>query len=535
MFILYLPAAEAGKAGDFYKDWVLPLRSRSFFDYVNSKGSPVLYQFTQLVTLVFYKVFGIMAWPWHLLHLTAHAVNGLLLFSFLKKLLQFSVIRNSNAIAFGTALLYCVCPHISEVVVHEPCFHYTLGFMLVLASLGWLQMFQIRQEKKYMWYIVLAFAISTFSLEVFYITPILGVLLVIYYRIVIHADRSALKKTVYYIIIPQLFLCVLHLVLLRLVTGAAIDHHVASSASEHIDNFRLKAPKYLFHILLLGRYWPHEVKMRVYELLSNTKGQAVLYGLTIIFYIIAVLRWRYLSARVHLIILFSLWVIICIIIVSPRWFSSDQLVVFDRYTYFMAPFIYVILLLIIGKTKYKAVSIGIFAGYTAMNIFFAVKVNRLWGASEKVITNLVKSFPHADNKIILLLNPPENMHGIPMIGSFKQSMFRIMYDMEQSRPINVPVYDVASYNLTSAGDGAHARVVNDSTVHVTLNQWGTWWWYHFQGAPSYENNVYKLNMVDGGHWYELVLKQPAKHYLLLFEVDAQWKIVNWNKKHEDQL
>jgi hypothetical protein len=78
-------------------------------------------------------------------------------------------------------------------------------------------------------------------------------------------------------------------------------------------------------------------------------------------------------------------------------------------------------------------------------------------------------------------------------------------------------------------------VLNDSTVEVTLNQWGTWWWYHYNGAFSYDNETYKLNLVDPGHRYELTLHKPATGYLLLFNNGGQWKAVDMSKKEAEQF
>lgn len=106
--------------------------------------------------------------------------------------------------------------------------------------------------------------------------------------------------------------------------------------------------------------------------------------------------------------------------------------------------------------------------------------------------------------------------------------------MHEGKKINTAVYDVASYNVLSTEDGAHVNVENDSTIKVTLNQWGTWWWFRYMGAGSRETFAFKMNMRDVGHWYELTLKQAAQEYILLYETNGQWKQVDWNKKSTDQ-
>jgi hypothetical protein len=54
------------------------------------------------------------------------------------------------------------------------------------------------------------------------------------------------------------------------------------------------------------------------------------------------------------------------------------------------------------------------------------------------------------------------------------------------------------------------------------------------GASDYENDAYRVKMVDEGHWYEITLKQPAQQYILLYQVGSQWKVVNMALKNVDQ-
>ena len=127
------------------------------------------------------------------------------------------------------------------------------------------------------------------------------------------------------------------------------------------------------------------------------------------------------------------------------------------------------------------------------------------------------------------------MHGIAIIGSEPESEYKLMHDLllPESK-IRNKVYDGLSYNMETPEDGANTKVLNDSMVRVTLNQWGTWWWYEAHGGRSYENEDYKLNMIDGGHFYELTMKHPASQYLLLYQVGDKWHAVDMSKRDVDQ-
>ena len=121
-----------------------------------------------------------------------------------------------------------------------------------------------------------------------------------------------------------------------------------------------------------------------------------------------------------------------------------------------------------------------------------------------------------------------------MIGAQPIGEYKMMRELFVNKDLHNKVYDVQSYNMLDAGDGAHITVINDSVIKVTLNEWGTWWWYEGHGGYSYQNEDYKLDMRDPGHWFDVTLKHPASQYLLLYQQGDQWREVNMNKKNDDQ-
>jgi hypothetical protein len=98
--------------------------------------------------------------------------------------------------------------------------------------------------------------------------------------------------------------------------------------------------------------------------------------------------------------------------------------------------------------------------------------------------------------------------------------------------INYELIDVCGNNILSVNDGAHVKVLNDTTVRVMLNQWGTWWWYNDRGATNYEHPYFKRIMDEYG--YNLILRGKPTDYLLLYQVGNHWKSVDWSNKDSDQ-
>jgi hypothetical protein len=536
LFLLYYPAAKAGFVTDF-TGWLDQVKNHPFGQYINRTNFSArsLYQFTQLLTYIFYMLFGIHAWLWHLLFITLHAVNATLMYCLCKQLLDDTGVAISATTSFGGVLLFCVSPYMSEVIVWEPAFHFLTGLLFILLILLWVQRYIHTGAVKYAWRAGILYALSLFSLEVFYITPWLVLALILFYRFACSADKRNSQRAIFYFFIPLLVLFAGRLLLFR----AAYGSWVSRIGTDTVTALRLsdlgKPAKYLFHLLFLGRFFSHGIRQNVYGFCDSATGISAFYGLTAVVLAVVITRFRKMGGKGKVAGLLFVFMLITLALLVPLWFSDLMLVLFDRYSYFTAALFYMLIAVLMSFISMHYLKIGLYVLYALANLRFAIKVSRYWAKAYRVDHGLLTGIHNAGNKTIVLLNLPESMNGVPMIGSEKESEFKLMHNLLFSeQPLNNVIYDVLSYNMTTPEDGAHTTVINDSTVRVTLNQWGTWWWYEGKGAYSYENGDYKLNLVDGGHFYELTLKKPATEYLLLYQVGSQWKTVDWSKKNEDQ-
>lgn len=534
-FALYLPAARAGFVADF-TGWLDQTIHYGFWDNINRTHYSVksLYQFTQLNTWLFYQVAGAHPWPWHLLFVSLHAINCALLYRLCLRLLADSAVASASVIALVGAILYCITPYAGEVVVWEPSFHYLQGMLLILLILNWLQSYLHTLKSKYVIYIAIAFLLSTFSLEIFYITPWLALSLGIFYRLNDSFDRGVLKKTLLFVFLPQVVMFVLHLVIFRLHYGTWVAHIGTGAVSTALQDGLGKPAKHLFHTLLLGRFWGEGMRSQVYKLLDSTAATAIFYALVLLaaYYIIS--KFRQMAGKGRVISLLFLWTMICLALLVPIWFGNEMLIIYDRYTYFANAFVYMLLVLLISFVSVAAIRISLVALYALVNLRFTIQVSRYWMKSERIISSLLSTFP-ATGKKVILLNLPQTMHGAAMIGAEQESEFKMLHNgLYPGKAITTPVYDAMAYNVVTPDDGAHVTVLNDSTVRVTLNQWGTWWWYAMHGGCSYANSEYTLNLIDGGHMYELTLKHQAQDYLLLYQQGNHWKTVDMSKKNVEQ-
>lgn len=534
VFVLYLPAAEAGRVGDF-PGWVNFLNSVSFLDYINRKGSgiPSMYQLTQMITWVFYQFFGSNAWLWHLLYITLQALNACLLFLFFRRLFTNSGISGAPLISFIGAFLFCVCPHISEVVVWEPSFHYLLGLLFIVLILLNTQSYLETGNNRFALLAGIIFFLSTYSLEVFYLTPLFVLTLGLYYRGVLYADSSRIKGIIFRFLIPQVLLFLIHLALLHLIYHQTVAHIGAISLDQNVANFS-KPLKYIYHLVFLGRYFPAPLRASVYDFCESRTGLVIMYlGLVAVVFGLGIWFKKMQNVAKATVLLF-VWTTLCVGLIMPLWFPPTGFVIYDRYTYMADGFVYFFLVLWLWQLRSSIIFYPIIVIYILLNARFTHKVNSYWKQSAHIVNNLVKTFPNDPTKKVLLLSLPECLDGVQMVGTRDDGEFRMMYNATMPTKLTNPVYDVEAFYMQSPNDGAHVTVTNDSTLVITLNQWSTWWLYYGLGSTSYDNADFKVNMKDEGHLYEVTLHHQATEYLLLYSIGDQWHKVDWNKKGEAQ-
>jgi hypothetical protein len=534
LFVLYLPAVKAGFVMDF-TGWLDLVKNDSFQDYINMTHYHMksMYQLWQLFVYAFYHVFGTSFWAWHLLFVTTQALVSFLLYAFFLRLFTDAGIPAAANISLTGTILYSICPHISEVVVWEPTYHYLQAMALLLLILICVQRYFKMADSKYIWLALLCYTMSLFTLEYFYVTPLFILVLGLYYRNDLHFDKKLFTNIATRLILPSILLAAGRTWLFKLLYGGWISRVGGATLMQSFNDYIVKPPRYVFHIIFLGRFFPHEVRQKVYAFCSSATGLLIFYGIFIALCLFIVLRYRSFGNRGKAAVLIFLFTILAMGIVLPMWFPELQLVSMDRYTYMLCAFIYMFIALMASNIPKRYLAFAVVAVIGLVNLRYTIQVNRYWMKSARINNHLLDSYTIADDKITLLLDQPENMHGVPMIQATTGGEFKLMYNLLRNGHINGKVLDITSLNMETPGDGVYATVLNDSTIKITANQWGTWWWYDGFGAGDRQNEFYKVHFPDG-HWYELTLRKDPSKYRLLYQVGGEWKTVDWSKKNQDQ-
>jgi hypothetical protein len=534
-FIIYFPAARAGWVIDGV-GFLYNIRHQSFWDFINRTNSTdqSFYQLFTLHYYLFYKFWGFNVWLWSLLYITVQAIILYLLFIVCRNIFYDSGVKKYILVPLCGVLIFAISPHISEIIICRAYFHYLLSFMFILLIIERVRKFQHEQRSAYLWWAAFLFALSTITLEIFYLLPFFVLSLALYYRYALGYNKKIFYKTLLYVLVPQLLLLGIYFVAL-LVTFKHFKPHkieLTQSATDYLS----KLPKYIFHIVFLGRYFSMAVKEKVYAICESWATIIIVYGLVATTFMLAFRRVNKLpNDRKPAYLLFA-WAVFKLLFLLPLAFPGPELLVFyDRYTYFADAFIYVLLVFVISRlVTNKYVAILLFCIYVDVNLYFTIQVNTSWIESNVINTNLLRNLPNAGNKTVLLLNIPENMNGAPMIGSSPEGEFKMMREVYSDTVIANKICDVASYNMTTDYNGAHVTVINDSVVQVALNHGGSWWWYDGHGAVNYETPDYKADFKTVGMRYDLTLKRPADNYLILFSVGDKWKTVDMTLRNKQQ-
>jgi hypothetical protein len=166
------------------------------------------------------------------------------------------------------------------------------------------------------------------------------------------------------------------------------------------------------------------------------------------------------------------------------------------------------------------VGVGVIVCVYAFTTFYAAWQ---WRRSTEVLDALAADFPAQEKGPILILSGPTLYKGFPVVLAMEPSDWPDQIRLRTGRNVRGHVHEVSAYSMSHWWDGASAERVTDTTVKVTLNQWGTWWLWNWLGATDRDHPLFHLRMIDGGHWYEVDLKPGARNALLLVQDGKRWK------------
>jgi hypothetical protein len=533
--IVYLPSWKAGFVSDFLGMFG-DIDRVSFADFINRSEATVksFYQVTQLQMYVFIKVFGTHFIPWFLITTALHALNGVVVFTFFKRLFKDFQLRHSELIAFCGVLLFLLNPNITEVTVWKGGYHYLTGILIQFLILIWCQRYCLGGKKQLAVAAFVLFLLSLFTLEIFYVTPALTFMLILGYRWKNLIDKNAFQRALRYFFLPQVLLFICHLLLFRLLYGTWVAHYGTTTTFElNLHEILPRIGKYLAYIIIMAGHIPFKIRGGIYDFLAQMSVAWFLALLLPLVLIILLVRFKRLSSAAQLATFLLAAVIFCLILVIPIYFDDLFSLYNSRRCYQPGLFIYMLIsLFIFSIFSNKKVAVSIFSAYLLLCLALTARMVLYWRTAAKVQYGILRTFNFQNADPVILLNVPTYYKDIRIMPVNADNEFNTQLKIFGYAPIKGQLYEASSYNMQHLWDGAHVTVLDSMTLKITLNQWGTWWIYNYVGAGDYETDLYKVKMTDPGHEYILTLKSRPENMAILFSQDIYWRKVDMNKRGE---
>ncbi len=519
----YWPTWDAGFVVDF-TGLLYRFDGSTAADIWNCFGFPALQQALNAILYGFYQAFGITPIAWYLLFTSLHALNGWLLYRFSQSFLRLHGHSSPDWISVPAVLLFLLSPYQSEPVTYRACLSFLLSGTITIGSLNlamsWLQ--APRNGRLAALLLLLAVGLFTFELQL--VLPVLLTLLLLFSP----QARAYRGRAFRQMLLPSYAIVLAYLGLNRLLLGSWVGHygsevHLRFPAGEMVGNAFRYALKTLFWV----RDYPHEWKTAVFGWFNQNGlllgATAVVAGLLIA----GLLRYQRLPAGTRAAVFGTLAYGITLLPVANLYFTYLLHVQNDRYGYLPSAFLLWGAAALLSRLP-RPVYLGLIGMLIAGNAFFLFRTNQYWQASTDVYRGLMQDYRWETAPAAYLLNLPDNYQGVWMFrdaaGSNMAFRHAMRYVAQKPLPDNQQIYEVASYNMTSPGDGADAKIDSSGQVRVEFQQWGNWWWHKGIGmGPGYETDRYRVD--SKGHHYFLQIDSLAPGSVLLRQQGEQWHAV----------
>jgi hypothetical protein len=529
--VLYVPAWRSGFERDFH-GWLEMYYYLGFWDCINSKTNDIhsLYQLTQLQLYFWTKLFGTNLICWFLLQTFLQAVVGICLIKWLRPFLQDMKVTKAETVAWFAAILFLSAPSNAEVVLWKAAYHYLVALIIILSVLRLEQLYLNTGHRKWALWTGILFFLATFTLELYYVLlPITVVLILVYYAAG-NIDRKRRNQSLLLIFLPMCLLMGLHLLTYHLAYGGWLPH-IQDLSEEAIGSpahtFGRIVP-YEFHFWALGRYFSFEHRQIVYKAFASVAAGWISLIVCLLLGIVLIVRFKKSSGAWKAVTFLFMASGAAMALILP--FGLPDIFIYwnDRYLYLTSVFqVSLFVILVASVLKYRKAAFAIILGLTVIWSGFSFYVSIQCRRAAKVFWGIQENFKWKnETRPILLLNVPNNLDGAAiMYASWQTDIVNSHLQIFTGDSTHTRIVTLAGYNMVHWWDGAHATIIDSTHLKVTMDQWGSWWWNGTLGATDFENDLCKVHFIDG-HDYEVELKQPLSHFLILTNRGPDWEIVH---------
>lgn len=534
--ILYSTSFKGVFVADF-TNFIECHRNLSFAQYLMLTPSS-LYQGVNFVHYVGLTLFGLNPIPWFLFFVALHALNGVQLFYFFRRFLTMLgwEPETSLKLAFAGVVLWLLGPLAVEVVVWKACSHYLISMLLQFAVLSFLLRFINSGNPKFIGYLLTTYLVSTVFLEYFYITPLFVVLIgaaLVYVRVY---PPQLIGNILRKVVLPMVLIFALYYLVFYLVSGNFVARLETNMVATSPDHYVYKLMKYIVHIFAMEYFYPEQLKHGIYKMVENIYALALFIAGISLLFVAGFRGYRTWSLQAKTLLIFLAMSLAGCLLTLPMWFYDLFPYQGSRYFYLPTIFFYMLFSIFLGSLslKYKWV-IGLFWTYLLLNVAATFRLALNAGYAGHIFNKIVYDFKWEKEEQVFLLNLPIFFRGVPIVDALPERNFATHLRTFRNDTIDGDIYDISSFHMNGRWDGANVTVLDSMTFKVTLNQYGSWWWYDAVGGQDYESDLFKVTYLDNGFSYLLQFKtKPHPNAKFLYLTGTQWKEVDRSKLLEAQ-
>lgn len=520
MLVLYAPTLGAGFVTDFI-GWQMRYEGGDFADILNCFGYPGLHQLLHLFFFSFYKIFDTQGLPWYLLFCSLHAVNAFALYQLFKKVFHRFSLPAPGEVSLSGALIFLVLPYQSEPVVWMVCLHYLMTALLMMGSLWFALNYLESHRSKFIWLAHLCFVAALFMLEIAFVMPLLMVVWV--WIVSSGIEQSPGRRPLFFrLIFPQFALLTVYLVLNKLVLGQWVGHY-GEQAHLNFPVLQMIGTtfKYLIKYTFFVRYFDHTTKEALFGIFDQAWLVMALAIAGLISLGLAIVYFKKLSTSLKIAGMLLLLFFLSVAPVSNMYFYTLLYIENDRYGYHGSLFLSMLVALSFF-TLPKFMRYPLLIGYIGISVFLTQKTNRWWSESREVYYGLLHDFRWYDRDEVIILNIPDSYQGAYSFRIIDQDSGLADYlRYSIGKEYKGRAIDVLQYNMCEPDASIRVEQVDSNTVKVAFNQWGNWWWRNGIGASNYENDRYRVELLDGA--YLLHLKNLHPNTAIIYQVGSRWE------------
>lgn len=523
VFVLYYPARDGRFVFD-YLDLVAM--------YKPNFGEGLMVNFKDIAFRPFTHVFLYPLVKWignkptlHLVLATFfHAATAIMLYKNIELVFEAaSAILPAKLIALFAALLFLLSPFQTECVLWGGAsFYANATLMFMLAMYFFLSHHESNKKQKLILFYLFSI-IAFYTHEVFILLPFFFLLLKVFLSKSSQQNWAAcFDKTT----LPIFGLIPLYFIGNKLVLHRWIGHYGADAHTAiHPVAILSVIQKYFLKQLFFAPFLPDFFSNKLYQIIELPVVSISFSAL-----VICVISWCFYmvfkNKKWPLWTFFFLATLLFLIPVANLYFPTYILIHGDRLGYFASLFIWLPLLILFVRLLKKWAVAPMIIG-VLVSLFFLTKQIQSWHTAAMLQSSLENSFKPFENKKLYILNLPDSYRGAYMYRCKAEGKFAARYKFIKGIDVSKKITEVLSYNLNNPLDSVIVQTINDSTLQVTLSEWGTWYWRNTMGAVNYESDKLSVAVDEWNHSYTVVFKDKKEDNVFLYQANGEWRVYDF--------